>query len=186
MNKATTLKKVTLKLSSIPKLIIYSVNKYQNNKLNILQHIKKKFKNKKIAIRSSHIKEDGKKISNAGKYSSYLNINCDDLTEVKNKIDLVIKSYGKKINNNIFFIQEMVRNIKISGVVLTKDINNYSNCYVINFYEGNDSTVVTSGKNYSNTIKFFSNKKYYLKKPFSNLLKSVNEIEKKFIESFWR
>ncbi len=180
MNKATTLKKVTLKLSTIPKLIIYSVNKYQNNKLNILQHIKKNFKNKKIAIRSSHIKEDGKKISNAGKYSSYLNINCDDLTEVKNKIDLVIKSYGGKINNNIFFIQEMVRNIKISGVVLTKDINNYSNCYVINFYEGNDSTVVTSGKNYSNTIKFFSNKKYYLKKPFSKLLKSVNEIEKKF------
>jgi phosphoenolpyruvate synthase/pyruvate phosphate dikinase len=180
MNKATTLKKINLKLSIIPKLIIYSVNKYHNNRLNVLHHIQKNFRNKKIAIRSSHMKEDGKKVSNAGKYSSYLNINCDDLTEVKNKIDLVIKSYGRNINNNIFFVQEMVKNIKISGVVLTKDINNYSNCYVINFYEGNDSTVVTSGKNYSKTIKYFSNKKYYLKKPFSKLLKSVNEIEKKF------
>ena len=46
----------------------------------------------------------------------------------------------------------MVQNIKISGVVLTKDINNYLDCYVINYHRGYDSTVVTSET--SKSIRF--------------------------------
>ena len=40
----------------------------------------------------------------------------------------------------------MVKNIKHSGVVLTRDLNNYSPYFVINYHTGADSTLVTSGK----------------------------------------
>ncbi len=180
MNKAKTLSNLNLKHSVIPRLKIYSVNAFLKKKFTIIDNIKKKFKNKKIAIRSSHIKEDGKKLSNAGKYSSFLNINSNDHKNIENKINLVIHSYRKSFKNNIFFVQEMVRDIKLSGVVLTKDINNYSDCYVINYHKGKDTTVVTSGKKQSQSIRYIKNKKYLLKKPFDKLIASVNEIEKKF------
>ena len=46
------------------------------------------FKNKDIAIRSSHIEEDGQKFTNAGKYLSYLNV------KVKTKKRLRKKSFS--------------------------------------------------------------------------------------------
>ena len=180
MNKAKILENLNLKNSVIPKLKIYSVEKFLKNKNLIIEDIVNFFKNKDIAIRSSHIEEDGQKFSNAGKYSSFLNVKSKNKKEVEKKIILVIKSYKKNIKNNIFFIQEMVKNIKISGVILTKDINNYSDCYVLNFYKGSDSTIVTSGKKDTETIRFFKNEKYLLKNPFNKLIKSIYEIEKKF------
>jgi hypothetical protein len=116
MNKAKILENLNLKNSVIPKLKIYSVEKFLKNKKLIIKDIMNFFKNKDIAIRSSHIEEDGQKFSNAGKYSSYLNVKSKNKKEVEKKIILVIKSYKKNIKNNIFFIQEMVKNIKISGV----------------------------------------------------------------------
>ena len=41
----------------------------------------------------------------------------------------------------------MVKNIKLSGVVLTRDLNNYNPYLVVNYSTGSDSTLVTSGKN---------------------------------------
>ena len=180
MNKAEILKKTNLKLSKIPKLKIYKVEKFFSNPDLIITDIKNIFKNKKVAVRSSHLNEDGNKFSNAGRYLSFLNINTKNGEEIKKKINLVISSYKKNYKKNIFFIQEMVQNIKISGVVLTKDINNYLDCYVINYHRGYDSTVVTSGKKTSKSIRFLKNKKFFLKRPFDKLAMSVNEIEKKF------
>ena len=40
----------------------------------------------------------------------------------------------------------MVKNIKISGVVLTRDLESYLPCYNINYYIGKDSAAVTLEK----------------------------------------
>ena len=86
MNKARTLSNLNLKHSVIPRLKIYSVDAFLKKKFTVIDNIKKNLKIK-IAIRSSHIKEDGK-ISNAGKYSSFLNINSNDHKNIENKINL--------------------------------------------------------------------------------------------------
>ena len=59
---------------------------------------------------------------------------------------------------NIFFVQSMVRNIKLSGVVLTKDINSYSPYIVINYHKGPDPTIVTSGKKKQKVLNTFLTK----------------------------
>ena len=69
-SKAETLKKLKLNKSIIPDLVIFSFKKYFKDKNIVLKQIKKKFKNHKIAIRSSFSSEDTSKTSNAGKYES--------------------------------------------------------------------------------------------------------------------
>ena len=50
MNKAEILKKTNLKLSKIPKLKIYKVEKFFSNPDLIITDIKNIFKNKKVAL----------------------------------------------------------------------------------------------------------------------------------------
>ena len=55
----------------ITELIYFNKKEYLQNKNKIFNKIKKKFKNKKIIIRSSSLQEDRANISNAGKYKSF-------------------------------------------------------------------------------------------------------------------
>ena len=99
-------------------------------------------------------------------------MNTEDL---RKKILHVIKAY--KNTNNIFFIQLMVKNIKLSGVVLTRDLNNYNPYLVINYSSGNDSTLVTSGKNKTKSIKYLPNKFYKANKQFRVLISLILKLK---------
>ena len=65
---------------------------------------------------------------------------------VNERINEVIKSYKNNNKNNEFFIQEMVENIQLAGVLLTRNFNDYSKCININYSLDNKSSTVTSGK----------------------------------------
>lgn len=177
-NKAKTLINLKLKKSKIPKLKIYTYKNFLKKPEDILEDISSRF-NKNIAIRSCSKSEDQQQKSNAGKFKSFLNINPKNKEEVKNKILEVIKSYKKNLITSEFFIQEMVNNIKISGVILTRNLENFLPCYSINYSEGQNSTIVTSGKDGTKTLLYIENNKYKLKNIFSKLINSTKEIEEK-------
>ena len=181
-SKARTLKNLNIDGVNVPKLKIYSSKSFILNKNNILKDIKRKFKST-IAIRSSSYDEDQPNKSNAGKYRSFLNVNSKNQNEVKNRIEEVIKSYEKKKRNSEFFIQQMVKNIRISGVVLTRELESYLPCYNINYYIGKDSSAVTSGKSGSRNIIYIENKKYKLNSKFEKLVTIIKKIKKKTKES---
>ena len=175
-NKAETLRKLSLKKSQIPKLKIYKVENFIKNKEKTINDIKFNFKSK-IAIRSSSKEEDQSNKSNAGKFKSYLNINPKNVDEVEKRISNVIKSYKKNVKSGHFFVQEMVKNASISGVVLTRNLENYARCFNVNYFLGKDSTNVTSGKKGSKNLIYFENSKYKIDNRFKNLVKSINEIK---------
>ena len=177
-NKAETLKKLSLNKSFIPKLKIYKIENFIKNTKKTVNDIKSNFKSK-IAIRSSSKNEDQSNRSNAGKFKSYLNINPKNVEEVESKIFDIIKSYKKNINSGHFFVQEMVKDISISGVVLTRNLENYVRCFNVNYYSGTDSTNVTSGKKGSKNLIYFENSKHKINNKFKDLIKSVNEIKTK-------
>lgn len=177
-NKAKTLINLKLKKSKIPKLKIYTYKNFLKKPEDILEDISSRF-NKNIAIRSCSKSEDQQQKSNAGKFKSFLNINPKNKEEVKNKILEVIKSYKKNLITSEFFIQEMVNNIKISGVILTRNLENFLPCYSINYSEGENSTTVTSGKDGTKTLLYIKNNKYKLNNIFSKLINSTKEIEEK-------
>jgi len=163
---------------NIPDLILVSSNFFLRNKELITKEISKKFKNKKIAIRSSSVNEDTLKTTNAGKYKSFLNVPSTNKSEVIYKILEVIKSYKKKDKNDEVIIQKMLTNVKISGVCTTIDIHNYLPVTTINYHKGNNTEIITSGKENSFSISI-ADKKYLSKKNiFYSLLIEVEKLKK--------
>jgi phosphohistidine swiveling domain-containing protein len=166
-----------LKKSIIPKIYIIKFNDYRTKKNKILTDIKKKFLYSKIAIRSSFNNEDTEKKSNAGKYKSFLNISSSNLKDIDAKIKELIK-LKKNLKNEFFFVQKMVGNLNFSGVALTRNLEDYSRCININYYYGNNTEAVTSGKFKTKTLIYIENKKYQIPKKFKNLYLSIKEIIK--------
>lgn len=112
--------------------------------------------NRSLAIRSSSSMEDTVEFSNAGRFESLLNVPSEYMA-VKEAIEKVYQSYCTRLNEEVL-IQPMLGNIKKSGVVFTSDIDTFADYYTVNFFEGNDSSAVTSGN--SNALKTFVKYKY--------------------------
>tara|TARA_B100000900_G_scaffold295566_1_gene254204 strand:+ start:9484 stop:11784 length:2301 start_codon:yes stop_codon:yes gene_type:complete len=178
-SKAKTLESIKIKDAIIPKLLIFKVHKFKKNRSKILNLIKSSFK-KTIAIRSSSLEEDNSHSSNAGKFKSFLFIDSQDILLVNKKINEVIKSYKKNLKNNEFFVQEMVENIQLAGVLLTRNLNDYSKCININYSQDNKSSTVTSGKEGSKNLIYYENKEFKIPKRFQKLYQITKKLENLF------
>lgn len=187
--KAKTLLNLSSKISNfiVPKSFIFTVDEWIKKKKSIEKDIKKKFKNKKIIIRSSASSEDTKQSSLAGAFDSFLNIDVKNSKKISNSINKIIKSYKLRINNlknEQILIQEMIQNIKMSGVIFTGDNLGNKNYYSINYDDitGRTDTVTSGSSEYSNkTLYVYKKKKNFVRSlRFKILLKATNEIERYF------
>lgn len=142
--KASTLLflKPLLKNAQIPEIFAFTVEQWHAEKKSILKSLESSSLIKNWIVRSSTASEDQKKYSNAGKYSTILNVETDNLLAA---VEDVIASYDEKSALNEVLLQPMLNNIIRSGVAFTHDPSTNSPYRVINFSEGSDSTVVTSG-----------------------------------------
>ena len=127
----------------IPEFIFFEKKKYLKNKVAIFEKIKKKFGKKKIIIRSSSTKEDTREYSNPGNYKSFKNLSVKKEVIFK-YINKVIRDFDN-INDQIL-VQEFIANPSLSGVIFTKNINNNSPYYFINFDKSGHTDLITSGK----------------------------------------
>ena len=175
-SKAETLNKFSkksLKHSSVPKIYFFSVNEFNKDPNKIIKKIKSLF-NHLVAVRSSCLAEDNENTSMAGYFYSSLNIDPKNKDEIEREIIKVINSYNSHKNSkNIILIQEMVRNVICSGVIMTCDKTTYAPYYVVDYIRGKDTTLVTAGSN-NNNITF----NYYIYSP----IKAKKQIEKIIVE----
>ena len=160
-------------------LIYFTVKEWRNNKSYIIKKIKKKFKNdKKLIVRSSCLNEDSKIFSNAGSYESILNVKINSLETAINK---VISSYDKNPMNQII-VQPMMENVAISGVVMTRDIEDGTPYITLNYDDYSGSTnSVTSGSIIPKKLSVhhsFKNK-MIVSERFKRLLKIIENISNK-------
>ena len=88
--------KKKLKKFKVPTSFIFDVKDWQSNNNKIVFQISKKFKNKKIIVRSSSKSEDNFITSAAGKFESILNVDSNNKEKVIRAINRVIKSYKLK------------------------------------------------------------------------------------------
>ncbi len=96
----------------------------------------------RLIVRSSCLREDGAHASNAGAYLSVANLTLDQVPEA---IDRVISSYGDGDPNDEVLIQPMLSNVIRSGVAFSHDPNTCAPYRVINWHDGSDTAIVTSG-----------------------------------------
>ena len=181
-DKATTLQKLKISTAIIPNILSFKVDDYEKNKKYYLKKIEKKFKN--VAIRSSNFSEDNNKTSAAGKFLSILNTKANENKKIDHNINQVINSYKKfKNKKNKILIQEMVKNIKFSGVATSCVKEDKSPYYVINISRSSDSTIITSGKDTNNeTYYIYENCKIRINKNLSKIKKLIDELRGKFKE----
>ena len=188
--KANTLKKLStiIKRSIVPKSYIFTVNEWQNKNKFITKKIKQLFNGKNIIIRSSTTSEDTKNSSLAGAFESILNIQVNNSKKINLSINQIINSYKSKILNvqsEQIFVQEMIHNIKMSGVIFTGDNFGYQDYYSINYDDitGRTDTVTSGSSEHSNkTLYIYKNKKNLIRsKRFKDLIKATEEIERHFL-----
>jgi len=181
--KANTLKNLNplLKHSNVEKTFVFSLKEWKENKNNILENIKKEFSSDLVVIRSSTLNEDSYESSMAGYYDTKLNIPSNDMEKIEDAIIHVINSYKDKSSLNEFnqiLIQKQTTEIVISGVVLTRKLENGSPYYTINYDDitGYSNTVTQGMENKTLYISRFLNPKKYPNK-FYKLLMAVKEVE---------
>lgn len=189
--KANELKNLSDKYDflNIPKLYTFSHKEWIRKNTYILDQILKKFKNCKVAIRSSSIVEDQVNNSKAGAFKSYLNIELKK-EELKKYINKVFKSYGKyNSQKNQILIQKMVRKIALSGVVTNRDLETGAPYYVISYddFSGKSDTI-TSGKVIHKTVNIIKGvdqkiiKSLRIRKIYNFIRKIEKIIDYKYID----
>ena len=186
-SKAKTLEdlKPIVKYSKVLPLYRFFAIGYDKNKKLLLDKVQSLF-DTNIIIRSSSSNEDNLETSNAGGFDSILNVNVNLLDDIDKAIKQVILSYGDSLNEqDEIFIQPMLQNVTISGVIFSADIDTLSPYYIVNYDESGSTSSVTSGK--SNSLKTFISLKENNKiknKELNILIKATKECEEIFSNQF--
>ncbi len=149
--KAQTLSALTnrLTLASILPLHILTHQEWLENAQGCIQTILNRFPEQPLVVRSSALNEDGLEYSNAGAYTSLLNITANDLIPA---IETVFQKYETHPHNEVL-IQPMLENIAVSGVITTHVHHDGAPYYVINYDDESGKTdTVTGGTGVNKTV----------------------------------
>ena len=184
--KSDTLRRLKpiLKNSKIGKQYNFTTNEWKRNKKNILMQIKERFLGKFIVVRSSSTKEDSWNYSNAGAFTSILNVNSSNIKDTDKAVKKVIGSYGANyLKKDQIFVQKQIKKVLFSGVVFTCDLQTGFPYYKINFDQNLKSTSsITSGTSEKSRTIIIEKKNYKIgiqKYPFlKKLILAIREIEK--------
>ncbi len=171
----------------IPKTYVFSVKNWKKNKANVLKEVSNTFK-KTIIIRSSALNEDREDKSNAGKYLSILNLNPKNKSAVSRAVNEIVKSYTSTLGSNKLIVQNQIKNVSMSGVIFSYDLNTGAPYYSINYddYSGKTDTITSGKADYSNKKIYILRNgiKFIRSKRFQNLVKATSDLEKKIKNNY--
>lgn len=145
--KAQTLSRLNgmLRHARIPEQVCFTVKSWRADSEYWLKAVDG-LNSRSVVVRSSALSEDGFEQSNAGVYTSLLNVNPAKQAALSNAIEIVIASYPSENPENEVLVQPMLQKVVASGVVFTRTIAHGAPYYVINYDDVTGSTeTITSG-----------------------------------------
>ena len=155
--KAETLARIAprLKHFAVPKSHYFTIHQWQADPDAVLRDLVRRFPNETVIVRSSAHGEDGAEHSMAGRFDSITDVPTDAADALRAAIEQVAGSYRRDeaVENpdDQVLVQEMLRDVLMSGVLFTQDLNTGAPYYVINYDDETGRTdTVTSGGAYSN------------------------------------
>tara|TARA_Y100000385_G_scaffold214401_1_gene222925 strand:+ start:774 stop:3164 length:2391 start_codon:yes stop_codon:yes gene_type:complete len=153
--KAETLKELQNIGYNVPKVYFFTVNEWNISSEIILKKIIFLFNDHQLAIRSSTKAEDTEESSMAGAFESLLNVSCESKS-IRLAVNEVIASFDDD-NTNQVLIQPMVRDVAMSGVVMSHVLDDGSPYHVINYDDKTGRTdTVTSGSTINKTVYIYN------------------------------
>lgn len=181
--KANTLQNLrkVLKNAEIEKLFVFTVLQWKTSERHIVAGIVERFGAKRIVIRSSSLAEDALESSNAGHFHSELDVDASDGKAVALAIEKVAASYriaSTSSDQDQILIQEQTKDVALSGVVFTRNLETNTPYYLINYDDVSCRTdTVTSGAAGGKLEIFRGTSLRYLGRKWRTLLAAVHEIE---------
>ena len=153
--KAETLKSLSGRLKSaiVDELYYFPVREWNKESGRMLECISRAMQHcHYLAVRSSAQCEDGRLVSMAGAFHSCLGVDGFNKDEVRKAIEKVIGSFSGNPNDQIL-IQRMVANIAVSGVIMTRNLEDGAPYYVFNYDDSSGKTdSVTGGTGVHKTV----------------------------------
>jgi choline kinase/phosphohistidine swiveling domain-containing protein len=146
--KAQTLRRLRrmVQLSRIEDQVSFTVVQWQSSSESLIDTIQKNFPGRHLVVRSSALSEDGFVNSNAGAYTSLLNIDGSDALALQQAIRHVIASYSDANPENQVLVQPMLEKVLASGVVFTRSLSSGAPYYIVNYDDVSGSTEsITNG-----------------------------------------
>lgn len=179
--KAETLHELKKLGYNVLPLIYFTVSNWAQRQEEIIQEIKLKFGASKLVIRSSANAEDTAESSMAGAFESVLNIECSP-KGITHGVKMVIDSYDDDVTNQVL-VQPMVENVAMSGVVMTRVLDDGSPYYVINYDDTSGLTdTVTGGTTINKTVFIYNgvDRNDFDNKQLLDLLELTKNLEHSF------
>lgn len=184
--KAETLLSLSQQGFPVPKVYYFDVHSWNQKRTSVLSDIETLFNNtNELAIRSSAKAEDTAETSMAGAFHSVLNVDSNNSNKIEEAIKEVIASFDDAADNQVL-IQPMINNVLMSGVVMTKVLDDGSPYYVINFDDKTGKTdTVTSGNSINKTVYVYNgvNDSDFDSKLLLQVLKLVRKLENFFLDT---
>lgn len=130
----------------IPNLFYFTVGTWKASRERILDEIEREMGCESLVVRSSALLEDGARSSMAGAFLSLLGVDGSNRVEIARAVDQVSQSMTGDDRDQIL-VQEMVRDVAVSGVIMTVDVQHGSPYYCIEFDDESGLTDTVTGGN---------------------------------------
>jgi len=173
--------KPLIRKGKIGRQVSFSHVQWQKNSEDVIREIRDAFGDTRLIVRSSALDEDSWDKSFAGAHRSVLNVRCYDTQGISAAIEAVIASYHRHLPENQVLVQEMLKGVTISGVVMTRTPTLGGPYYVINFDDTTSRTdTVTSGEGKTIRTTFLhrdAKPRPDLPSGFAGLMEAVKELE---------
>ncbi|RBL64968.1 hypothetical protein C3E98_045620, partial [Pseudomonas sp. MWU13-2625] len=121
--------------SRIEDQVSFTVAEWREDAEALLLTIQRHFPDQKLVIRSSALSEDGFINSNAGAYTSLLNVDGGDFAALHSAVEQVVASYPDFNPEDQVLVQPMLDQVLVSGVVFTRSLSSGAPYYVANYYD---------------------------------------------------
>jgi choline kinase len=139
--------KPIIRKGKIGNQVSFTHGQWEANPDRVLREIKDAFGDTSLIVRSSALSEDGWTKSSAGAHRSVLDVRGSDARAVNAAVEAVIGSYRHTSPDNQVLVQEMLRDVVTSGVVMTRTPTLGAPYYVISCDSTTSRTdTVTSGE----------------------------------------
>ncbi|MEZ4430709.1 MAG: hypothetical protein R3A51_23780, partial [Nannocystaceae bacterium] len=139
--------KPLLRSGVIGELVTFSLGEWSERRDQAIARVRAQFAGQRIIVRSSALSEDTWQSSSAGVFTSVVDVDADDPAAIAAAVDEVFTSYGAPQPLNHVLVQELLRGVAVSGVVMTRTPTLGAPYYVINFDSSTRRTdTVTSGE----------------------------------------
>jgi choline kinase/phosphohistidine swiveling domain-containing protein len=135
-----------VQLGRIGELVVFTQSEWAAERAEVMRRVRKKFGSNTLIVRSSARSEDTWQCSSAGAFKSVPDVPGGSAAALAEAVDQVLESYGDSVPENQVLVQEMLTDVAMSGVAMTRTPTIGAPYYAINFDDTTRRTdTVTAG-----------------------------------------